>query len=87
MSFWHFMAGGLDIIRSMKSETLLPLLGCFVMLAAASTGFAKTVKVELKDSQGKNIGTAKISPAGNGVEVDANLHERRKFGCRTMTSI
>ncbi len=63
----------MDIIRFMKRQ-ILPIFVCLVVLAVSSVAAAKTVKVQLKDAQGKSIGTAKISPAGNGIEVDANLH-------------
>jgi Cu-Zn family superoxide dismutase len=57
----------------MKRKELLAAAGAFVFAIAFSAS-AKTVKVEMKDAQGKSLGTAKIAPLGNGVEISINLH-------------
>lgn len=56
----------------MKRRKLLALACAFLSIAASAA--AKTIKVEMKDAQGKNVGTAKISPLGNGIEINLNLH-------------
>ncbi len=58
-------------MRFMKAHILFALP--VAVLAIASTAAAKSVKVELKDAQGKSVGTAKVTPEGNGVEVSLNL--------------
>jgi Cu-Zn family superoxide dismutase len=58
----------------MKRELLLPILIPFAVLAITSSAAAKGIKVELKDGNGKGVGSAKITPAGTGVEVEADLH-------------
>lgn len=53
------------------------VLAMFTLMAAVlalSVGAAaKNTKVELKDSQGKSVGKATISPAGKGVEIKLDL--------------
>jgi len=57
----------------MKSHFLFALP--VAVFAIVPTCTAKSVKVELKDAQGKSVGTAKISSAASGVEVSLNLHD------------
>jgi len=55
----------------------LPLLACGVVLALfafSSTSLAKT-KVELKDAQGKDVGSILIWDQGPGVALQLNLHD------------
>jgi superoxide dismutase, Cu-Zn family len=49
----------------------LPLLVVALSLAGAAT--TKNVKTAIKDSQGKTLGWAMISPAASGVEVNLTL--------------
>ena len=52
-------------------------LSCFLSIAVGATalpGFAKT-KVELKDAQGKSVGTAILYQKGSGVALKLNLHD------------
>ena len=57
----------------MKTLTLLPATLAIVAMAALPT-FAKT-KVELKDAQGKDVGTIIIMPSGSGVSLKLMLHD------------
>jgi Cu-Zn family superoxide dismutase len=43
------------------------------LAALAMSSAAKTVKVELKNAEGKNVGSAAIKPAGSGVEIHLNV--------------
>jgi len=54
----------------------LPLLACgiFCALFLSSTSFAKT-KVEMKDAQGKDVGSIVISDQGSGVVLQLALHD------------
>jgi superoxide dismutase, Cu-Zn family len=50
-------------------------VGCMIgLLALVSMGVAKT-KVELKDAQGKDVGSVVISDRGPGVALELNLHD------------
>jgi superoxide dismutase, Cu-Zn family len=63
------------IIPGMKPKMLLAIALSVALLAVASTtAAAKGLKVELKDGQGKNVGTAKIERMSSGVEVTLDLH-------------
>ena len=44
-----------------------------VVLSVIYVGAQKAVTVELKNGQGESVGTAKISPAGKGVEIMLDL--------------
>jgi Cu-Zn family superoxide dismutase len=49
----------------------------FILIAIcafSAVGFAKTVKVEMKEHNGKDVGTATIRSAGNGVKIELKLH-------------
>jgi Cu-Zn family superoxide dismutase len=46
----------------------------FAVSAFAALSFAKTVKVEMKEHNGKDVGTATIKSAGNGVKIELKLH-------------
>ena len=37
--------------------------------------FARTVKVDMKDRSGRNVGTASVKGSGKGVEIKLNLHD------------
>ena len=52
-------------------------IAAFVVLALSVSVFAKTAKtvVHLKDTQGKDIGTATITPRGSGVQLALELHD------------
>jgi superoxide dismutase, Cu-Zn family len=52
----------------------LPLTLCGILVAFSATTFAKT-KVELKDAQGKDVGSVVIWDAGSGVVVKLQLHD------------
>jgi superoxide dismutase, Cu-Zn family len=51
------------------SVALLMLLFILSLIAPAAT-----VKVDLKNAQGSNVGSAEIKSAGNGVEIKLNIH-------------
>lgn len=55
------------------SLTALAMLAAFAIPSAAKMA-AKT-KVELKDAQGKSVGTAVISQKGTGVVLDVRVHD------------
>ena len=52
----------------------LNYLVCGLLLVMTATAIAKT-KVELKDAQGKSIGTALLWDGASGVNVDLQLHD------------
>ena len=56
----------------MKLHNLFALLATAVL--AVTLNAAAQTKVELKDAQGKDIGTAKITSAKKGVKIALNLH-------------
>jgi Cu-Zn family superoxide dismutase len=37
--------------------------------------FARTIKVEMKDGSGTNVGSAAVKNAGKGIEIKLNLHD------------
>jgi len=45
------------------------------LLGLAMSSAAKTVKVELKNAEGKDVGSAIIKPAGSGVEIHLNVKD------------
>jgi Cu-Zn family superoxide dismutase len=55
----------------MKSRILLAVFALSVL--AVSLNAAAKTKVELKDAQGKKVGTAIIAPAGSGVQIALDL--------------
>ena len=57
----------------MKSLPLI-VVGLIALIAVPSTCFAKT-KVELKDAQGKNVGSVVIWDDGSGVALQLQLHD------------
>jgi Cu-Zn family superoxide dismutase len=59
----------------MKAHNFFITVLLLAILAMASSAAAKSVKVKLHDAQGKDVGEAKISAAGNGVEVALKLHD------------
>jgi superoxide dismutase, Cu-Zn family len=58
----------------MKTNYLFKACLPVVFFSLVSAGSAKSFKVVMQDGQGKPVGSAKISPAGAGVEVKLNLH-------------
>ncbi len=54
----------------MKTNRLLPL--ALLVVALAATGFAKTM-VQLKDAQGKVVGTAVLSESAPGIKMAVKL--------------
>jgi Cu-Zn family superoxide dismutase len=58
----------------MKSLSLLTCAVLVAFLALSSASFAKT-KVELKDAQGKDVGSVLIWDQGPGVGLQLNLHD------------
>src|SRR5580658_8711729 len=58
----------------MKTITL-PALGTAVALIAFSLPSAAKTKVELKDTQGKDVGTITLSQQGPGVSLKLHLHD------------
>lgn len=52
----------------------LPLIACGILVALPLTSFGKT-KVELKDAQGKDVGSVVIWDAGSGVVLKLQLHD------------
>src|ERR1700754_4228929 len=57
----------------MKLKTFLLVLATATLALSMNT-FAQT-KVELKDAQGKNVGTAEIKPGHMGVDIKLNLRD------------
>lgn len=55
--------------RTRLFATLLPL----AVIAFCLSSAAKTVKVHMKDANGKSFGTVTIKPAGTGVSLDLHL--------------
>lgn len=51
------------------------LIGLAVVLSLAALPCAAKTKVELKDSQGKAVGTITLSPKGSGVALKLQLHD------------
>lgn len=58
----------------MKSRILVAAVFSAVVLSLSITSAAQT-KVELKDAQGKSVGTAQIEPGHMGVNIMLNLHD------------
>jgi Cu-Zn family superoxide dismutase len=52
----------------------ITVCGMALLLGLASTSVAKT-KVELKDAQGKDVGSVIVWDQGSGVELQLNLHD------------
>lgn len=57
----------------MKARTLISAAFFAAVLSFSLTSVAQT-KVELKDAQGKRVGTAEIEPGHMGVEIMLDLH-------------
>src|SRR6266478_7956190 len=58
----------------MRLHNILAIAGSLVISFAFSAAAQKaTVKVDLSDGQGKSVGTAELSPAGQGVSISLNL--------------
>jgi superoxide dismutase, Cu-Zn family len=64
----------LAIISGMKPTTL-PTLAAAVALMAFSLPSAAKTKVEIKDLQGKAVGTIILMPQGSGVSLKLHLHD------------
>jgi superoxide dismutase, Cu-Zn family len=50
----------------------------FVLAIAVSLSlplFARTIKVDMKDGSGRNVGSAAVKNAGKGIEIKLNLHD------------
>jgi superoxide dismutase, Cu-Zn family len=56
----------------MKFKNFLFVLATVTLALSLNT--AAQTKVEIKDAQGKDVGTAKITSAKNGVKIALNLH-------------
>src|SRR6267378_3484603 len=58
----------------MRLHNILAIAGSLVISSVFSAAAQKaTVKVDLSDGQGKSVGTAELSPAGQGVSISLNL--------------
>ncbi|HJX92636.1 MAG TPA: superoxide dismutase family protein [Pyrinomonadaceae bacterium] len=58
----------------MKRQMFVWLIMTIVVVLVVISGSAqKTVTVEMKNGQGESVGTAKISPTGNGVSIMLDL--------------
>ncbi|MGH3054119.1 MAG: superoxide dismutase family protein, partial [Gaiellaceae bacterium] len=55
--------------RKMLVSSFLPV----AILALSALGAAKSVRVQLKNTEGGSVGTAVIKTAGSGVEIRYNL--------------
>jgi superoxide dismutase, Cu-Zn family len=64
----------LAIISRMKPTTLPTLAAVAALIAFALPSAAKT-KVEVKDLQGKAVGTITLMPQGSGVSLKLHLHD------------
>jgi len=49
------------------------VLGCVLSLAAAAQGRGKGLTVEMKNTKGEDVGTAKLTKAGSGVNIKLAL--------------
>ncbi len=58
----------------MKSKLLMAIAFTFAVMSLTLASSAQT-KVELKDAQGKSVGTAEIKPGHMGVDIKLNLHD------------
>ena len=58
----------------MKSRILMAAIFCAAILSFSLTASAKT-KVELKNAEGKSVGTATIAPDKTGVKIMLDLHD------------
>lgn len=65
---------GLVIIRAMKHQRLLVAAVLVTMVFYSLIGAAKTV-VEMKDAQGKSVGTITLSESAKGVALDIKVHD------------
>ncbi len=63
---WHRL---LSMKRKMLVSSFLPV----AILALSALGAAKSVRVQLKNTEGGSVGTAVIKTAGSGVEIKYNL--------------
>src|SRR5450756_1749095 len=70
MNLWHYPDFGFRYNPSMKTTRLFPL--ALLMVALASASSAKTL-VQLKDAQGKSVGTAILWESGPGIGMEVNL--------------
>jgi Cu-Zn family superoxide dismutase len=59
----------------MKNQTLLFSIALCIAVGAFSLSSAAKTKVELKDAQGKSVGTVMIWADGPGVKGQADLHD------------
>jgi superoxide dismutase, Cu-Zn family len=59
----------------MKNKMLLVTALTSVVITFSLSSAAKSVKVELKDAQGKSVGTADIKAAKKGVVIDLKAHD------------
>ena len=56
-----------------RSWLVVMITAALITLAAVSAGTQNTVTVQLKNGQGEDVGTAKISPGGGGVRIALDL--------------
>jgi Cu-Zn family superoxide dismutase len=59
----------------MNRKLAFVVLSLVTFLALSLVSMAKDVNVELKDGQGKNIGTAKLEKEESGVEIYLKVHD------------
>jgi superoxide dismutase, Cu-Zn family len=59
----------------MKNQTLLAAAVTSFVVSVSLISAAKSVNVELKDPQGKSVGTADIKSAKKGVVIDVKVHD------------
>jgi superoxide dismutase, Cu-Zn family len=66
-----------DKAQTTLARPVLVVLGLLLImtLAFAKSGKAPGKTVNLQDAQGKNVGTATLSPAAKGVAIKLNLHD------------
>jgi Cu-Zn family superoxide dismutase len=57
----------------MKTKTSFSIALLSIVIALSALSAAKSVKVEMKDAQGKGVGSATIMPAAAGVEIKVNF--------------
>jgi superoxide dismutase, Cu-Zn family len=65
----------LTIMGLMTRKIVFPMITFAVTLTLSLASAAKDIKVELKDPQGKSVGTAKLEKEGNGVEIYLKVHD------------
>lgn len=62
------------IMQAMKTQTLFAIAGTVMLIVFSLPGAAKTA-VDLKDAQGKSVGSAVMYEGEGGMVIQVNLHD------------